>query len=149
MNRVKVCWKMSSTVFPKLVLLDILGILWFSWAACGRLWRWFWRDSALQFFHLALLSLLHLWLSWSCGVCVYFWIQWFFPLFEADNFQHIPKFTGDFGVIVVKGQKVGEMAHNFQFGSLRLDIPERVYRLLCLWVWNRTMLIAGLAVSVW
>lgn len=65
------------------------------------------------------------------GLCV-FLDSVVFPLFEADNFQHIPKFTGDFGVIVVKGQKVGEMAHNFQFGSLRLDIPEHVYHLLCL-----------------
>lgn len=78
----------------------------------------------LQFFHLELLSLVPFWLSWSCVVCVYFWIQWFFPLFEADNLQHIPKLTGDFGMILVQGQKGGEMPHNFQFGSLGFNIPE-------------------------
>lgn len=55
-----------------------------------------------------------------------------FPLFEADNLEHIPKLTGDFGIILVKGQKVGEMAHNFQSGSLGLDLSEHIYHLLCL-----------------
>lgn len=67
--------------------------------------------------------------SWA--LCI-FLDSVFFPLFEADNLEHIPKLTGDFGIILVKGQKVGEMAHNFQFGSLGLDLSEHIYHLLCL-----------------
>lgn len=49
--------------------------------------RWFWRDSGIQFFHLALLLLL--WLSWSRGVCVDFWTQWgfFSPFLKLTIFN--------------------------------------------------------------
>lgn len=63
------------------------------------------------------------------GLCV-FLDSVVFPLFEADNFQHIPKLTGNFGIILMKGQKVGEMAHNFLFGRLELNIPGHMYLLL-------------------
>lgn len=63
------------------------------------------------------------------GLCV-FLDSVFFPLFEADNLQHIPKLTGDFEIILVKGQNLGEMTHNFLLGSLGLNVPEHIYLLL-------------------
>lgn len=53
----------------------------------------------------------------SWGLCGFLdSVGFFFTLFEADNLQHIPKPPGDFGIILVKTLKAGEMAHNFRVG---------------------------------
>lgn len=56
-------------------------------------------------------------------LCVFLDSVVFFPFFEADNFQQIPKLTADFGIILVKGQKSRRNGTSFPVWEIRTEHP--------------------------